>query len=357
MARKAPRGTLPGRSAQQFIEGLFVDFHDESHGKFRRCALRFTSNAYFEDQLVGWVDTAVCRYFPSGISIREGTAGTRSSTDIARKRRGVEKNGISREQISFLLANVLPWWDKSMSDIDWLPSEKAERVKVIEFERLRQHRALWRDRLVGDISRAVEEEKQMALQAKTRGRLAAMLTTDEMAEYELRSSPAMGRVQEWTWGLDVTDEQRLWLTQAEVERETWLSRSVSVGVGRVGDGMDAERGEIARVRTVLLALPAFSAARYLGRADPEFLHWAKVLNGDLGVSPEKTVQLYLWRRSLRYEKLQLERNQNVSKQEEGIGLEEIMSDMRAKVERLLGETMYHRYARHELGRWLRDGDR
>lgn len=265
----------------------------------------------------------------------------------------LKQGSIARGEINLLLSHALPWWDDVGAALGWLPPEKAERVRTLETERLRQRRAVWRENLLGGLpkSRAIEEHADARTELLRQA--AQILTQEEMAEYSLKSSPATAEVREWAGGLGLPEADILWLADAEAERRTWLSRAMSVGQGRVGEAIDHEAGELARIRAVLMILDARTAATYLKRADMEFLHWANVLSADLGLTPEQTLRLYTLRRSVRHSELQLAQDRSISKQQEKSGKKQLLVEARGKVQAFVGDASFRAYTGHELGRWLR----
>jgi hypothetical protein len=266
----------------------------------------------------------------------------------------LKRAGVPSAEIDLVLAHALHWWDDAGPDLTWLPPEKVPGVRAAERKRLRLRRELWRDRLLGDVSENdAAEQKRSGLHA-LRVQLAEILTAEELAAYEFRATPESAKVLEWTHGLNVGDETVLWLAEAEGERRRIQSRQfVHEGRG-VTSASDSAAGELARIRTAMLALDGRTAAAYLARADRTFFAWERDLREDLGLAPEVALRLYAWRCDYRLAAAELHENRTISVSRERAGRRQLREELRAKVEALLGPEPFARYFAHELGRWLSD---
>lgn len=266
----------------------------------------------------------------------------------------LKRAGVTGAEIDLVLAHALHWWDDAGPDLKWLPSEKAPSVRAAEGEMLCLRRALWRDRLLGAVSeKDAYEQKRNGLHA-LRVRLGEILTAEELVTYEFRATPESAKVLEWSHGLGLNDETVLWLAEAEGERRRIQSRKfVHEGRG-VTSASDSAAGELARIRTVMLALDGRTAAAYLARADRMFFAWERDLREDLGLAPEVALRLYAWRCDYRLAAAELHENRSVPVSQERAGRQQLREELRAKVEALLGPEPFARYFAHELGRWLSD---
>lgn len=266
----------------------------------------------------------------------------------------LKRTGVPGAEIDLVLAHALHWWDDSGPDLKWLPPEKVPSVRAAERKMLRLRRELWRDRLLGTVSeREAAEQKRDGLQA-LRVQLAEILTVEELAACELRAAPESAKVLEWSHGLGLPDETVLWLADAEAERRRIQSRKfVHEGRG-VTSASDDAAGELARIRTAMLALNAPTAATYLARADRAFFAWRRDLHEDLGLAPEVALRLYAWRCDFRLAATELHENRSIPVSQERAGRQQLRAELRGKAEALLGPELFARYLAHELGRWLSD---
>ncbi len=264
----------------------------------------------------------------------------------------LKRADVPSAEIDLVLAHALHWWDDAGPDLKWLPPEKVPSVRAAERKMLRLRRELWRDRLLGTVSeREVAERKRGGLQA-LHVQLAETLTVEELATYELRAAPESVKVLEWSHGLGLADETVLWLAEAEAERRRIQSRRfVHEGRG-VTSASDSAAGELARIRTAMLALDGPTAATYLIRADRAFFAWERDLRDDLSLTPEVALRLYAWRCEFRLASAELHENRSVPVAQERAGRQQLRAEWRAKIEALLGPELFVRYFAHELGRWL-----
>lgn len=269
----------------------------------------------------------------------------------------LKRAGVPSAEIDLVLAHALHWWDDSGPDLKWLPPEKVPSVRAEERKMLRLRREIWRDRLLGAVSeREAAERKRSGLNA-LRVQLAEILTDEELATYELRAAPESLKVIEWSHGLALSEETVLWLAEAEAERRRIQSRRfVHEGRG-VTSASDSTAGELARIRTALMALDAPTAATYLARADRAFFAWRRDLHEDLGLAPEVALRLYAWRCEFRLAATELHENRSIPVSQERAGKQQLRTESRTKIEALLGPELFARYLAHELGRWLSDETR
>ncbi len=266
----------------------------------------------------------------------------------------LKRAGVPSAEIDQLLAHALHWWDDAGPDLKWLPSEKVPSVRAAERQMLCLRRELWRDRLLGAVSEADATELKRSGRHALRVRLAEILTAEELAAYELRATPESAKVLEWSHGLGLADETLLWLAEAEGERRRIQSRKfVHEGRG-ITSASDSAAGELARIRTALLALNGPTAATYLARADRAFSAWERDLREDLGFASEVALRLYAWRCEFRLAATELHENRSIPVSQERAGRQQLRAELRAKIEALLGPELFARYFAHELGRWLSD---
>lgn len=262
--------------------------------------------------------------------------------------------GVPRGEIDLVLAHALHWWDDAGPDLKWLAQEKVPSVRAAERNMLRLRRELWRDRLLGTISESEAAKQKRNGRHALRVRLVEILTEEELVAYELRATPESAKVFEWSHGLGLADETMLWLAEAEGERRRIQSRKfVPEGRG-VTSASDGAAGELARIRTAMLALDGPTAATYLARADRLFFVWERDLREDLGLAPVVALRLYAWRCDYRLAAAELHENRSIPVSQERVGRQRVREELRAKVEALLGPEQFARYLAHELGRWLSD---
>ncbi|MBI3887233.1 MAG: hypothetical protein HY302_16130 [Opitutae bacterium] len=270
----------------------------------------------------------------------------------------LKKSGVARAEINRVLANASWWWDDLPSDLGWLNPAVVDEVKAVEAKALQERRQIWRDRLTGELAAGHADEASARSAADKKTALSRLLSAEQFAEYVFRTSAEFRAVKDWAWGLELSDAQLLKLTAAEMERRNFLGRAMKVGPrGRAGLEVDAEAGELARIRAARHSLESDRAAVYLQRADTEFSHWVEVLRSELGMEQRKIFQLYALRHELRLSEMQLERDRTVEKALEKQGVETLLAECRAKAQTLLGASDYRRYTAHPLGAWLKDKPR
>lgn len=268
----------------------------------------------------------------------------------------LKKAGIGESEISKLLSDAITWWDDYGSDTSWISDEKAARaVKEIEFEAQVERRALWIDTLTGETPNAAVVEKKGDIGRKRDARIQGVLDIAGWGEYKVRSSTEYKNVTAWATGLDLSNEERLVLAQAELKRSFFASKAFQVGMSaRVGLEADGEEGELTRIETVRMTLDARKAATYLRRADSNFAHWIEVMKDDFAVAPEAALKVYALKHRQRLDEIEAFRNPTITQTAGRRAIEVLKQDNRNRVRLLLGEQAFDRFIGSELGGWLRE---
>jgi hypothetical protein len=239
-----------------------------------------------------------------------------------------------------------------------LSDEKLDAVAMIERDYSEIRSMASAQRTSNAAARGEEMmNQQRTLEAEKRADLAAILTPDELAQYDMRNSSSASRVMSNLRGLDVTEAEYAALFQAQQAHDA-VSQPL---FGRVTPEMIAQRQAAqdalnAQARRVLADDRFY---KYLESSDPNYAQVARFSAEHPSVSRDTTYQLYQIQRELQTAMMSLSRNAGpmdaANVQQRMLEMQAMAASYESRVQSLLGPELTAAYKQTPQGRMFSIG--